>query len=150
MFVVQIWCLYLVNRLLYGVLPKTTFLTKTAEHDLSLTSITFDLGWPRAKFFRGFVELMLGEVLKISKRYSQPNLSYWRKNNRGGGGLWAPLIRSRVKKYLRWVWGLSALLLIVRSLWPIIRNNSKTLIFRYFWPDLELTRGHFKKIANMH
>ena len=44
MFVVQIWCLYLVkNRLLYGVLPETTFLTKTAEHDLSLTSITFDL-----------------------------------------------------------------------------------------------------------
>ena len=44
MFVVQIWCLYLVNQLLYGVLPETTFLTKTAEHDLSLTSITFDLG----------------------------------------------------------------------------------------------------------
>ena len=44
MFVVQIWCLYLVNRLLYGVLPETTFLTKTAEHDLILTSITFDLG----------------------------------------------------------------------------------------------------------
>ena len=43
MFVVQIWCLYLVNRLLYSVLPETTFLTKTAEHDLSLTSITFDL-----------------------------------------------------------------------------------------------------------
>ena len=44
MFAVQIWYLYLVNRLLYGVLPETTFLTKTAEHDLSLTSITFDLG----------------------------------------------------------------------------------------------------------
>ena len=44
MFVVQIWCLYLVNRLLYGVLPETTFLTKTAEYDLSLTSITFNLG----------------------------------------------------------------------------------------------------------
>ena len=27
---------------------------------------------------------MPGEVLKISKRYSQPNLSYWRKTNRGG------------------------------------------------------------------
>ena len=26
---------------------------------------------------------MSGEVLKISKRYSQPNLSYWRKTNRG-------------------------------------------------------------------
>ena len=45
MFEVQIWCLYLGNRLLYGVLPETTFfLTKTVEHDLSLTSITFDLG----------------------------------------------------------------------------------------------------------
>ena len=38
---------------------------------------------------------MPGEVLKISKRYSQPNLSYWRKTNRGPFG--APLIRSRVK-----------------------------------------------------
>ena len=38
---------------------------------------------------------MPGEVLKILKRYSQPNLSYWRKTNRGGA-LWAPLIRSRV------------------------------------------------------
>ena len=28
---------------------------------------------------------MPGEVLKISKRYSQPNLSYWRKTTRGGG-----------------------------------------------------------------
>ena len=27
---------------------------------------------------------MSGEVLKISKRYSQPNLSYARKTNRGG------------------------------------------------------------------
>ena len=44
MFVIQIWCLYLVNRLLYSVLPETIFLTKTTEHDLSLTSITFDLG----------------------------------------------------------------------------------------------------------
>ena len=45
MFVVKIWCLYLVNQLLYSVLPETTFFfTKTAEHDLSLTSITFDLG----------------------------------------------------------------------------------------------------------
>ena len=44
MFEVQIWCLYLANRLLYGVLPETTFFTKTVEHDLSLTSITFDLG----------------------------------------------------------------------------------------------------------
>ena len=53
MFVVQIWSLYLVNRLLYGVLPETTFiLTKTAEHDLSLTSITFDLGWTRIKLFQ--------------------------------------------------------------------------------------------------
>ena len=44
MFVVEIWCSYLVNRLLYGVLPETTFFfTKTAEHGLSLTSITFDL-----------------------------------------------------------------------------------------------------------
>ena len=33
---------------------------------------------------------MPGEVLKISKRYSQPNLSYWRKTNRGGGALSAP------------------------------------------------------------
>ena len=39
---------------------------------------------------------MLGEVLKISKRYSQPNLSYWRKTNRGGP-FGPPLIRSRVK-----------------------------------------------------
>ena len=65
MFEVQIWCLYLVNRLLYGVLPETTFLTKTVEHDLSLTSITFDLGDLGQKFFRGCVELMPGEVLKI-------------------------------------------------------------------------------------
>ena len=52
MFLVQIWCLYLVNRLLYGVLSETTFLTKTAEHDLSLTSITFDHGWHRVKNFK--------------------------------------------------------------------------------------------------
>ena len=70
------------------------FFTKTAEHDLSLTSITFDLGWPWVRFFRGCVELMPGEVLKISKRYSQPNLSYWRKTTRGPFG---PPIRSRVK-----------------------------------------------------
>ena len=44
MFVVKVWSLYLVNQLLYSVLPETTFLTKTAEHGLSLTSITFDLG----------------------------------------------------------------------------------------------------------
>ena len=31
----------------------------------------------------GCVELMPGEVLKISNRYSQPNLSYWRKTTRG-------------------------------------------------------------------
>ena len=44
MFEVQIWCLYLVNRLLYGVLPETTvLLTKTVEHDLSLTRYNF---WP--------------------------------------------------------------------------------------------------------
>ena len=28
------------------------FFTKTSEHDLSLTSITFDLGWPRIQFFQ--------------------------------------------------------------------------------------------------
>ena len=28
---------------------------------------------------------MPGEVLKVSKRYSRPNLSYWRKTTRGGG-----------------------------------------------------------------
>ena len=55
-----------------------------------------DLG---QNFFRWCVELMPGEVLKISKRYSQPNLSYWRKTNRGA--LWAPLIRSRVKRKKR-------------------------------------------------
>ena len=44
MLVVKSSSLYLVNRLLYGVLPETFFFsTKTAEHDLSLTSITFDL-----------------------------------------------------------------------------------------------------------
>ena len=88
LFVVQIWCLYLVNRLLYGVLPETTFLTKTAEHDLNLTSITFDLGWPRVNFFQRMRRMMSGEVLKISKRYSEPNLSYWRKSTRGA--LWLP------------------------------------------------------------
>ena len=42
--------------------------------------------WPWVtlrKIFRECVELMPGEVLKISKRYSQPNLSYWRKPTRG-------------------------------------------------------------------
>ena len=33
---------------------------------------------------------MPGEVLKISKRYSQPNLSYWRKPTGGGGPLGLP------------------------------------------------------------
>ena len=36
--------------------------------------------------------------LKISKRYSQPNLSYWRKTNRGAFG--PPPIRSRVNWWL--------------------------------------------------
>ena len=83
MFEVQIWCLYLVNRLLNGVLPEPAFLTKTVVHDLSLTPITLTLGDLEQNFFRGCGELMPGEVLKISKRYSQPNLSYWRKTNRG-------------------------------------------------------------------
>ena len=45
--------------------------------------------WPwvtSGKFFRGCVELMRWEVLKISKLYSQPNLSYWRKTTRGAFG----------------------------------------------------------------
>ena len=37
---------------------------------------------------------MPGEVLKMSKRYSQPNLSYWRKTNRGPFAP-PPPIRSR-------------------------------------------------------
>ena len=94
MFVVQIWYLYLVNRLLYGVLPETTFFDKNG-----LTWPQFDLYnfWPwmtSDNFFRGCVELMPGEVLNISKRYSQRNLSYWRKTTRGPFG---PPIRSRVK-----------------------------------------------------
>ena len=85
MFVVKIWCLYLVSRLLYSVLPETTFFDKNG-----LTWPQFDLYnfWPWVTsgkdFFRGCVELMPGEVLKISKRYSQPNLSHWRKTTRGG------------------------------------------------------------------
>ena len=98
MFVVQIWCLYLVNRLLYSVLPETTFLTKTAEHDFSFDLYNFWHWVTSAKCFRRCVELMPGEVLKISKRYSQPNLSYWRKTNRGSFG---PPIRSRVNHFGR-------------------------------------------------
>ena len=30
---------------------KQLFFTKSTEHDLSLTSLTFDLGWPRVKIF---------------------------------------------------------------------------------------------------
>ena len=57
---------------------------------------------------------MPGEVLKISKRYSQPNLSYWRKTNRGpfgppssGRGLSICLIAIRcscVERGLWWRW----------------------------------------------
>ena len=82
MFEVQIWCLYLVNRLLYGVLPETTFFDKNCRTWPQFDHHNF---WPwvtSGKFFQR-MQLMPGEVLKISKRYSQPNLSYWRKTTSG-------------------------------------------------------------------
>ena len=85
MFEVPIWCLYLGNRVLYGVLPETTFLTKTAEHDLSLTSITFDLGWPRVKYFQRMRRIDGRRGTENFKAFSQPNLSYWRKTTRAFG-----------------------------------------------------------------
>ena len=93
MFVVQIWCLYLVNRLLYGVLPETRFLTKTAEHDLSLTSITFDLGWPRVRCFQRMRRIDARRGTENFKALFQTEFELLTKTHQGA--LLAP-IRSRV------------------------------------------------------
>ena len=65
--------------------------------------------------FEGCVELMPGEVLKISKRYSQPNLSYWRKTNRGGGPF-GPLPSGRGLKFINFT-------LVIRAPTIIFRNR---------------------------
>ena len=97
MFEVKIWCLYHINRLLYSVLPETTFLTKTAEHDLSLTSITFDLGWPRVIFF--FQRMRRIDARRGTENFKAlfPTEFELLTKNHQGAQRPPPPIRSRVK-----------------------------------------------------
>ena len=94
MFVVQIWCLYLVNPLLYGVLSERTFLTKTAEHDISSTPITFDLGWPRVFFFQRMRRIDARRGTEKFKTLFPTKFELLTKNHQGA---LCPPIRSRVK-----------------------------------------------------
>ena len=95
MFVVQICCLYLVNRLLYGVLPETAFFTKTAEHDLSLTSVTFDLERPRVKFLQRMRRIDARRGTEHVKSLFPTEFELLTKNHQGQP--FGPAIRSRVK-----------------------------------------------------
>ena len=95
MSVVQIWCSYLVNRLLYGVLPETTFFTKTVENDLSLTSITFDFGWPRINFFQRMRRINARRGAENFKALFPTEFELLTKTHQGA--LCPPPIRSRVK-----------------------------------------------------
>ena len=56
MFVVQIWCLYLVNRLLYGVLPETTFFDKNGRT------------WPQFDLYNFWPWVNSGKIFKRMRR----------------------------------------------------------------------------------
>ena len=87
MFVGHIWCLYLVNRLLYGVLPETTFFDKNGR-----TWPQFDLYnfWPWVTSGKFFQMMRRIDARRGTENFKalfpaefEPNLSYWRKTTRG-------------------------------------------------------------------
>ena len=88
MFEVQIWCLYLVNRLLYGVLPETTFFDKNGR-----TWPQFDLYnfWPWVtsdKIFQRMRRIDARRGTKNFKALFPTEFELLAKNQQGG--LWAP------------------------------------------------------------
>ena len=95
---VQIWCLYLVHRLLYSVLPETTFFDKNGR-----TWPQFDLYnfWPWVTSDKIFSEDAWNWCPERYWKFQSaiPNRIWVIGEKPTGGALWAPppLIRSRVK-----------------------------------------------------
>ena len=88
MFVVQICCLYFVNRLLYGVLPETTFFDKNGR-----TWPQFDLYnfWPwvtSGKIFQRMRRIDARRGTENFKALFPTEFELLAKNQRGA--LWAP------------------------------------------------------------
>ena len=90
MFVVQILCLYLVNRLLYSVLPETTFFDKNGR-----TWPQFDLYnfWPWVtsdKIFQRMRRIDARRGTENLKALFPTEFELLVKNQQGGGGPLGP------------------------------------------------------------
>ena len=60
------------------------FLTKTAEHDLSLTSVDFDLAWPRVKSFQRMRTIDARRGTENFKALFKTEFELLTKNHNGG------------------------------------------------------------------
>ena len=77
-----------------------------AEHDLSLTSITFDLWWPRVRFFQRMRRIDARRGTEKFKALFPTEFELLTKNHQGGPK-GPPPIRSRVNLYFvccDWCW----------------------------------------------
>ena len=110
---------------------KQLFLTKTAEHDLSLTSITFDLEWPRANFFQRMRRIDARRGTENIKALFPTKFELLAKNQQEGP--LGPPIRSRVKTWLRIAFPISHLV-AATSLLRHLRNRrtNHQLTYRCF------------------